>query len=161
MVWPVLETHLRGTPKAFRGGGDDEYRSVVFDESFVRAARIQEYSARERLDGTARAVRIRRFWSRGGAPRQALILVLLIAMAFGTAIYLGIRNPYQQPAVSAADPLRITLIPLAPTSTVSAVDSGQPFDGSRSADYRTGAAESPSRPHTAPGISARTRSWRR
>lgn len=122
------------------GGGDDEYRSVVFDESFVRAARIQEYSARERLDGTARAVRIRRFWSRGGAPRQALILVLLIAMAFGTAIYLGIRNPYQQPAVSAADPLRITLIPLAPTSTVSAVDSGQPFDGSRSADYRTGAA---------------------
>jgi hypothetical protein len=112
----------------------------VFDESFVRAARIQEYSARERLDGTARAVRIRRFWSRGGAPRQALIMVVLIALAFGTAIYLGIRNPYQQPATPSAGQLRITLIPLAPTGTVPAVDPAQPFKGHQAADYGTGAA---------------------
>ncbi|WP_127359422.1 SCO2583 family membrane protein [Actinacidiphila soli] len=128
-----------GTPEGVPGGGDDEYRSVVFDESFIRAARIQEYSARERLDGTARAVHVRRFWSRGGAPRQALILVLLIAMAFGTAIYLGIRNPYQQPATPAADQLRITLIPLAPTGAVPAVAQGQLFAGSPAADYRIGA----------------------
>ncbi|MFE2427148.1 hypothetical protein ACFXJ5_10390 [Streptomyces sp. NPDC059373] len=128
-----------GNPEGVPGGGDDEYRSVVFDESFVRAARIQEYSARERLDGTARAVRIRRIWSRGGAPRQALILVLLIAMAFGTAIYLGIRNPYQQPVTPAADQLRITLIPLAPTGVVPAADQAQPFAGSPAADYRIGA----------------------
>jgi hypothetical protein len=129
-----------GNPEGVPGGGDDEYRSVVFDESFVRAARIQEYSARERLDGTARAVRNRRFWSRGGAPRQALILVILIAMAFGTAIYLGIRNPYHQPAVPVAGQLRITLIPLAPAGAVPAADREQPFAGHRAADYRTGAA---------------------
>jgi hypothetical protein len=129
-----------GNPEGVPGGGDDEYRSVVFDESFIRAARIQEYSARERLDGTARAVRTRRFWSRGGAPRQALVLVILIAIAFGTAIYLGIRNPYQQPGTPVAGQLRITLIPLAPTGTVPAADSRQPFTGHPAADYRTGAA---------------------
>lgn len=127
-----------GNPEGVPGGGDDEYRSVVFDESFVRAARIQEYSARERLDGTARAVRNRRFWSRGGAPRQALILVVLIALAFGTAIYLGIRNPYRQPATTVAGQLRITLIPLAPTGPVPAADRAEPFVGHRAADYRTG-----------------------
>ena len=52
-VWPGLETHLRGHPRALPGGGEDEYRSVVFDESFVRAARLQEFSAQERMDDHA------------------------------------------------------------------------------------------------------------
>lgn len=38
-------------------GGEDEYRSLVFDESFVRAARLQEFSAQERMGMHARAVR--------------------------------------------------------------------------------------------------------
>jgi hypothetical protein len=129
-----------GTPEGTPGGGDDEYRSVVFDESFVRAARIQEYSARERLDGTSRTVRNRRPWSRSGASRQALVLVTLIALAFGTAIYLGIRNPYQQPPTPVAQPLRITLIPLTPSQPVPAADLKQPFEGHPAADYRSGAA---------------------
>lgn len=129
----------QGTPDGVPGGGDDEYRSVVFDESFVRAARIQEYSAKERLDGTSRAVRNRRFWARGGPPRQALILVVLILVAFGTAVYLGVRNPYHQPSAAAAQPLRITLIPLAPVGAVPATDAKDPFAGRAAQDYRIGA----------------------
>ena len=37
-----------GTPEG-PSGAEDEYRSIVFDESFVRAAPLQEYSARERI----------------------------------------------------------------------------------------------------------------
>lgn len=85
-----------GTPEGASAGGEDEYRSVVFDESFVRAARLQEFSAQERLADHAPAVRRRPPLHRG-LSRQALILVLLIAVAFGTAIYMGVRHPYQNP----------------------------------------------------------------
>ena len=88
-----------GAPEGGPGGGEDEYRSVVFDESFVRAARLQEFSAQERLSDHAPAVR-RRPPLRRGLSRQALVLVLLIAVAFGTAIYMGVRHPYQSPAGS-------------------------------------------------------------
>ncbi|MGP4049706.1 SCO2583 family membrane protein [Streptomyces sp. 2A115] len=106
-----------GTPEGAPGGGEDEYRSVVFDESFVRAARLQEFSAQERITDHAPAVR-RRPPLRRGLSRQALILVLLIAVAFGTAIYMGVRHPYQTPAVKPPEPLRMTVIPLAPQSAV-------------------------------------------
>jgi hypothetical protein len=110
----------------------------VFDESFVRAARIQEFSAKERLDGTFRAVRTRRVWARGGPSRQALILVVLILVAFGTAVYLGVRNPYHA-SPAAAQPLRVTLIPLTPTGRVPGVDAKDPFAGRIAQGYRTGA----------------------
>ncbi|WP_151481552.1 SCO2583 family membrane protein [Streptomyces albicerus] len=106
-----------GTPEGAPGGGEDEYRSVVFDESFVRAARLQEFSAQERIADHAPAVR-RRPPLRRGLSRQALILVLLIAVAFGTAIYMGVRHPYQTPAEKHPEPLRMTVIPLAPQSAV-------------------------------------------
>ncbi|MEY7976781.1 hypothetical protein AB8O53_10710, partial [Streptomyces pilosus] len=76
-----------GTPEGAPGGGEDEYGSVVFDESFVRAARLREYSARERITDHAPAVRRSPPLRRGGLSRQALVLVLLIAVAFGTAVY--------------------------------------------------------------------------
>ncbi|MDQ1029317.1 hypothetical protein QF035_006899 [Streptomyces umbrinus] len=106
-----------GTPEGAPGGGEEEYRSVVFDESFVRAARLQEFSAQERIGDHAPAVR-RRPQMRRGLSRQALILVLLIAVAFGTAIYMGVRHPYQTPAAKNPEPLRMTVIPLAPQSAV-------------------------------------------
>lgn len=81
-----------GTPEGGPGGAEDEYRSVVFDESFVRAARLQEYSAEERMADHAPAVRRRPLHR--GLVRQAMILVLLIAVAFGTAVYMGVRHPY-------------------------------------------------------------------
>ncbi|MER7642710.1 hypothetical protein [Streptomyces sp. NPDC126522] len=107
-----------GTSEGASGGGEDEYRSVVFDESFVRAARLQEFSAQERMADHAPAVR-RRPTLRRGLSRQALILVMLIAVAFGTAIYMGVRHPYTTPtAQQPAEPLRMTVIPLSPQGKV-------------------------------------------
>ncbi|MFI7415428.1 hypothetical protein ACIBU0_43015 [Streptomyces sp. NPDC049627] len=130
-----------GAPESGPGGGEDEYRSVVFDESFVRAARLQEFSAQERLADHAPAVR-RRPPLRRGLSRQALILVLLIAVAFGTAIYMGVRHPYQNPAGSGppAEPLRMTVIPLAPEGKVpGTTDTGHLYAQSPAAQFRIGA----------------------
>ena len=129
-----------GTPEGGPGGGEDEYRSVVFDESFVRAARLQEFSAQERIDDHAPAVR-RRPPLRRGLSRQALILVLLIAVAFGTAIYMGVRHPYQTPAEpQPVEPLRMTVIPLAPQAEVpGSTDTEALYAHSPAAQYRIGA----------------------
>ncbi|MFE9483133.1 hypothetical protein ACFYNM_31585 [Streptomyces spororaveus] len=148
------------TPEGMGGGDDDfrsddfrsdEYRSVVFDEDFVRAARLQEYSAQERMGEHARAVRSRSIWSGGGGSaartstpgrgaRQGMLLVLLIATAFAAAVYLGLRNPYVPPPGGPAQALSSTVVPLAPTTAVSG---GLPADliaKSPAADYRVGAA---------------------
>ncbi|MFI6701158.1 hypothetical protein ACIBJC_19685 [Streptomyces sp. NPDC050509] len=136
-------------PEGLPGGEDDEYRSVVFDESFIRAARLQEYSARERMGDHAHAVRRlppgpppaprRRRRFRNG-PRQFLLLLLILAVAFGTAIYLGLRNPYRPPALRAVEPARTSVIPLAPEGPV---PGGAPADllaRSPAAQFRSGAA---------------------
>lgn len=130
-----------GTPEGVPSGGEDEYRSVVFDESFVRAARLQEYSAQERLADHAPAVRRRAPLRRAGLPRQALVLVVLIALAFGTAIYMGLRHPYQSPAARPpAEPLRMTVVPLAPQGAVpGTADSAHLFARSPAAGFRIGA----------------------
>ncbi|PNG22293.1 SCO2583 family membrane protein [Streptomyces cahuitamycinicus] len=129
-----------GTPEGGPGGGEDEYRSVVFDESFVRAARLQEFSAQERITDHAPAVR-RRPPMRRGLSRQALVLVLLIAVAFGTAIYMGVRHPYQTPAArEPVEPLRMTVIPLAPEGKVpGTADLESLYEHSPAAQFRTGA----------------------
>ncbi|MBT2419910.1 hypothetical protein J7F01_05660 [Streptomyces sp. ISL-22] len=130
-----------GTPEGGPGGAEDEYRSVVFDESFVRAARLQEFSAQERIADHAPAVR-RRPPRRRGLSRQALVLVFLIAVAFGTAIYMGVRHPYQTPATSGppAEPLRMTVIPLAPQGKVpGATDTEHLYANSPAAQFRIGA----------------------
>lgn len=129
-----------GTPEGAPGGGEDEYRSVVFDESFVRAARLQEYSAQERMADHAPAVRRRPHLYRG-LSRQALILVVLIAVAFGTAIYMGVRHPYGAPRVrEAVAPLRMTVIPLAPQGKVpGASDAEYLYEHSPAAQFSVGA----------------------
>ncbi|WP_328871341.1 hypothetical protein OHT76_15120 [Streptomyces sp. NBC_00287] len=128
-----------GTPEGGPGGGEEEYRSVVFDESFVRAARLQEFSAQERIDDHAPAVR-RRPPLRRGLSRQALILVLLIAVAFGTAIYMGVRHPYQDAAdPQPVEPLRMTVIPLAPQGEVpGSTDTEALYENSPAEQYRIG-----------------------
>ncbi|MFF5101058.1 hypothetical protein [Streptomyces sp. NPDC000134] len=129
-----------GTPEGAPGGGEDEYRSVVFDESFVRAAQLQEFSADERITEHAPAVR-RRAPLHRGLSRQALILVVLIALAFGTAIYMGVRHPYQNPAAGQSDePLRMTVVPLAPQGRVpGAADADELYAHSPAAQFRVGA----------------------
>lgn len=130
-----------GTPEGAPGGGEDEYRSVVFDESFVRAARLREYSARERITAHAPAVRRSPPLRRGGLSRQALILVLLIAVAFGTAVYLGVRSPYRSPAGQRpAEPLRTAVVPLAPQGEVpGTTDVERLYARSPAAPFNTGA----------------------
>ncbi|MEU3415298.1 SCO2583 family membrane protein [Streptomyces sp. NPDC006658] len=129
-----------GTPEGGPGGAEDEYRSVVFDESFVRAARLQESSAAERMADHAPAVRRRPPLHRGLA-RQAVLLVLLIALAFGTAIYMGVRHPYgSAQARRTAEALRMTVIPLAPQGRVpGAADTERLFARSPAAHFETGA----------------------
>jgi hypothetical protein len=129
-----------GTPEGLPGGGEDEYRSVVFDESFVRAARLQEFSAMERMGEHARAVRSLPAWSGRKASKQILLLVLLIAIAFGGAIYLGIRNPYQPLLPKRAEPLHITMIPLAPQAPVRGGTPAELYAHSPAAQFRTGAS---------------------
>ncbi|MES4887765.1 hypothetical protein [Streptomyces sp. NPDC096012] len=129
-----------GTPEGGPGGAEEEYRSVVFDESFVRAARLQEYSAEERIADHAPAVRRRPPLHRG-LTRQLLILAVLIAVAFGTAIYMSVRHPYGSPAARRpVEPLRMTVIPLAPQGKVpGATDAESLYAHSPAAHFDTGA----------------------
>ncbi|WP_435058938.1 hypothetical protein [Streptomyces sp. bgisy060] len=128
-----------GTPEGVPGG-EDEYRSLVFDEAFIRAARLQEFSARERMGEHALAVRSRSTREGRSGSRPAVLLVLLILLAFGTAIYLGARTPYQPPVDQRAEPLRTTVVPLAPQGPVLGGAPDQLFSHSPAAEYRTGAA---------------------
>ncbi|MGW6722248.1 SCO2583 family membrane protein [Streptomyces sp. NPDC054995] len=124
-------------------GGEDEYRSLVFDESFIQAARMQEYSARERMGDHARAVRtlpeepvsVRS----GGGSRAAIALVVLIALAFAVAVYIGFRSPYPQPATRRAEPLRTTVVPLAPRGVVPGGSPEQLYRTEPVSGFRVGA----------------------
>ncbi|MET9318943.1 hypothetical protein ABZX75_01920 [Streptomyces sp. NPDC003038] len=144
-----------GTPDGIGGGDDefrsDEYRSVVFDDDFVRAARLQEFSAEERMGEHAPAVRSRSIWSgaggsgpRTGTPgrgaRQGMLLVLLIATAFAAVVYMGMRNPYLPPPSGHTEPLVSTVVPLAPTATVPGGRPAELYANSPAAEYRVGAA---------------------
>ncbi|MFE6228139.1 hypothetical protein [Streptomyces sp. NPDC057854] len=128
-----------GTPEGLPGG-EDEYRSVVFDEAFVRAAHLQEYSARERMGEHALAVRSRPGPTGRRGSGQALLLVLLILLAFGMAVYLGLRNPYQPPPDRRAEPFRTTVVPLAPQDPVPGGDPARLLARSPAAGHRAGAA---------------------
>lgn len=76
-----------------------------------------------------------------GLSRQALILVMLIAVAFGTAIYMGVRHPYTTPAAQKpAEPLRMTVIPLSPQGKVpGAADAESLYAHSPAAQFSVGA----------------------
>lgn len=131
-----------GTPDgAPGGGGDDEYRSVVFDESFVEAARLQEYSAAERLQNEEHtAVHSRAAGGlRRGASRQGIALVVLIVVAFATAVYMGVRAPYPEPKPAPVQPMRVALLPLAPRQPVPGGTPADLFAHSPAKDLRKGA----------------------
>jgi hypothetical protein len=133
------EGPLEGGP----GGGDDEYRSVVFDESFVDAARLQEYSAQERMDDEEHAAVRSRPPSETsgfrGTSRQGLALVVLIVIAFGAAVYMGVRNPLPDPSPAPAQPARMATVPLAPRGVVPGSTPEDLFAHSPAAEFRTGA----------------------
>ncbi|MFE5211641.1 hypothetical protein [Streptomyces sp. NPDC056600] len=128
-----------GTPDGAAGGSEDEYRSVVFDESFVKAARLQEYSAQERLADHSPPVRTRPTGIHR-LSRQALVLALLVMIAFVTAVYLGVRSPHlPSSARRVADPVRVTVVPLAPPQAVpGAGDADRLYEASPARAYETG-----------------------
>ncbi|MGW0933522.1 SCO2583 family membrane protein [Streptomyces sp. NPDC002666] len=121
-------------------GSEDEYRSLVFDESFVRAARLQEFSAQERMGEHARAVRSLPGRSVRNGSRAALALVVLIALAFGAAVFMGFRHPYQNPVTRRAEPMRMTVVPLSPRGAVPAGTPAGLFASSPAASFPKGAA---------------------
>lgn len=118
----------------------------MFDETFIRGARLQEFSARERLedhretpvrDLPASAVRV---LPAGRRPTgQGIVLVLLIVLAFGAAIYMGVSAPYQEPLVRPVQPMRATVVPLAPQGDVPGADPATLFENSPAAAFGTGA----------------------
>lgn len=112
----------------------------MFDESFVRAARLQEYSAEERMSDHAPAVRRRPPLHRG-LIRQVLILAVLITVAFVIALYMGVRHPYNSPqGRRPVEPLRMTVIPLAPPGKVpGAADAESLYTHSPAAQFEIGA----------------------
>ncbi|WP_330238734.1 SCO2583 family membrane protein [Streptomyces sp. NBC_00525] len=120
------------------GGQDDEYGSLVFDESFVRAARLQEFSAQERMGEHARAVRSLPGRTVRTGSRIAVALVILIALAFGTAVFMGLRHPYESPVARRTEPLRMTLVPLAPRGAVPGGTPDALFAASPAAGHATG-----------------------
>ncbi|WP_171987783.1 hypothetical protein, partial [Streptomyces sp. MP131-18] len=114
-----------GTPGGAPGAGDGDYPSTVFDESFVKAARLQEYSAQQRLEDHTTAVRSRTPEPVPGSgrvvPKQGIVLALIILMAFAAAIYLGANNPYAARPVVPADRPAAAMVALAPEGEVPAV----------------------------------------
>ncbi|MFF8590507.1 hypothetical protein ACF061_03530 [Streptomyces sp. NPDC015220] len=137
-----------GPPEGAPSGAEDEYRSVVFDESFVRAARLQEYSARERMTDRTPAVRRRRRPERG-LSRQALALLVVIALAFATAVFMGVRTPYRDTrAERPVEPPRMTVVPLVPRGRVpGAADPEYLYAHSRAASFEVGAEGIPPPAH--------------
>lgn len=122
------------------GGGEDEYRWLVFDESFVRAARLKEFSAQERIADHTPAVRsLPRRRLRSGS-RALIALILLIVLAFGTAVYMGFRHPYQAPAGRAAEPLSSTVVPLTPRGAVPGGKAADLLSRSPAAQFAKGVA---------------------
>ncbi|MCK1795864.1 hypothetical protein MTQ01_07565 [Streptomyces sp. XM4193] len=141
------------------GDDDDEFRSTVFDESFVRAAQLREFSARERLDEQERPVadlpdprtaeRTQPGDREGAAPPvgsgrrgvsgQFLVLLLVVLIAFGAAIYMGARSPYEDPAhAQSRIPLRTTIVPLVPRGSVPGAEAEELYRSSPAARLEAG-----------------------
>ncbi len=139
-VWADQETHLRGHPRlpleVARTSTDPS--SSTSRSSALPGSRSSP--RRSAWTTTRPPYAVARHLHRG-LSRQALILVLLIALAFGTAIYMGVRNPYESPAAEPVpEPLRMTVIPLAPQGAVpGAIDTEQLFAHSPAAEFRIGA----------------------
>ncbi|MDT0319266.1 SCO2583 family membrane protein [Streptomyces millisiae] len=131
-----------GIPGGTPGAGDEEYQSTVFDESFVKAARLQEFSAQERLEDHTTAVRRRDPEPAGGraVPRQGIALALIILLAFAAAIYLGNNNPYDAPVRLNSDPPAADTVVLVPEGDVpGGADAEAAFAGTPAAGYGIGA----------------------
>jgi hypothetical protein len=92
------------------------------------------------MDDIGRAVASRGALARIGRHRQALVLVVLMAVAFGSAIYLGVRHPHRAQPVPRSVQLTTLLTPLAPQGAVPAATRDPLYAAAHAAGYRTGEA---------------------
>ncbi|MEU8886510.1 hypothetical protein [Streptomyces sp. NPDC048442] len=131
-------------PEGLPNSGDDDNRSVVFDESFVRAARLQEFSASERAGDHAPAVRTLPpvavpSPATGNGRKQVFLMTLLVVLALSTAVYMGVRSPVSPAFERHPEALRATVVPLAPAGRVPGGEPAELFLHSPAAQFRTGA----------------------
>ncbi|WP_165986802.1 hypothetical protein [Streptomyces sp. YIM 98790] len=134
-------------PEGFPGdlsGGEEEFRSTVFDESFVKAAQLEEYSAQQRIEDHTSPVRRRDPGPVGSLfaslPKQGLALAVIILVALATAVYLGNSMPYSGRPAGSAPPAQISVVPLAPDGSVPGGEPDELYSGSAAADFGSGAA---------------------
>ncbi len=124
-------------------GGEDEYRSLVFDESFIQAARMREYSAQERMGDHARAVRtvpeeqppVRG----GGGSRDRHSPGRPDRPGLRRGRLHRIPQPVSPAGPRRAEPLRTTVIPLAPRGAVPGGSPEQLYRAEPVSGFRTGA----------------------
>ncbi|MFE0423266.1 hypothetical protein [Streptomyces sp. NPDC058953] len=132
------------------GGGEDEYGAVVFDDSFVRAARLREYSAQERSGPDARAVHALAPARPSPAPYArpgpggawvVILLALMVALAFAMAVHFGLRRSAGPAAAPpGTEPPRITVIPLTPSGRVPGATLAELLRHGPAAHHRIGAS---------------------
>lgn len=136
-----------GPPTGGSGGGGEEDRPTVFDESFIRAAQLEEHSARERLEDHTVAVRSRLPESSGrpatAVSKQGVVLAVVVLVALVAAVYLGSAHPYGTEQRPAEEQPTGTVIPLVPEGEVPGGEPADLYAYGPAADFGTGIAAMP------------------
>lgn len=129
------------------GSGDEEFRSTVFDESFVRSAALEEYSAQQRLEDQTSPVRSRvaeePARGRRTLPKNALVLAAIMVIAVLVALLLGTGGPYGNRAPRPEPQPAANLLPLAPAEAVPGGEPSELYEGSPAADFGVGGEGAP------------------
>ncbi|WP_146057059.1 hypothetical protein [Streptomyces sp. SM14] len=132
-----------GGPAGDPGNGDEEFRATVFDESFVRAAALQEYSAVQRLEQQTSPVRRRTIEEPPPAPRSRMLprnglaVAAVMLAAILIAVFLS-NGGTQRVANAAREPVpAATLLPLAPRGPVPGAEAADLYAASPAAGLGT------------------------
>jgi hypothetical protein len=125
------------------GSGDEEFRSTVFDESFVRSAQLEEYSARQRLEDHTSPVRSRvgqaAALGGGNLSKNGLAIAAVLLTAVLIALFLGNRGPYRAETPAALEPPPVgSLLPLAPAGEVPGGEPSELYADSAAAEFGIG-----------------------
>lgn len=136
-----------GPPGDVPGNGDEEFRSTVFDESFVRSAALEEFSAQQRLEDHTSPVRRRvaeaAALGNRGLPRSGLAMVAVLLTAVLLALFLGNRNPYAEAPPQLEPPPVGSLLPLTPVGAVPGGSPAELYAASPAAEFAAGPAGLP------------------
>jgi hypothetical protein len=132
-----------GPPEHSHGGGpdgEDEYRAVVFDESFVRAAELHEPTAQERLRTGRGPQRLRRVLGMPAHAFRLLLIGVVVVCAMSSALYLGARAAPPAQVRYADTPAVLERVNLQAAGPDAPAPGADPFAGSPAAAWADGAA---------------------